>query len=224
MKAKLVGFLGILAVCSLLTFAAPDAVAQGTTRWTVTFDGRPYIPRGTAVLIPQYFEGDMWFRAIGGVPPSPPYYLGRSGGGEEGFPENGTAYLVAALDGSLAVSSVSGLRFSLVAVDLAEFSTLYQTPATVRFVGYKADGSTVTTNLVTDGIIDGLGPLADFQTFYFDSRFADVVRVEVPTYGWSLDNMVFADVPEPGIWALLVAGATAWATGRRRGADGEGGF
>jgi hypothetical protein len=33
------------------------------------------------------------------------------------------------------------------------------------------------------------------QTFYFDSRFADLVRVEIPTYGWSLDDMVFSLLP-----------------------------
>lgn len=94
-------------------------------------------------------------------------------------------------------------------MDLAEFSTLYQTPLTVQFVGYKPDGSTVTTEFVTDGIIDGAGPLNDFETFYFDTRFANVLRVEVPTYGWSLDNMVFSNVvPEPSTrGALMVLGA-----------------
>jgi hypothetical protein len=53
----------------------------------------------------------------------------------------------------------------------------------------------VRTKFITEGIIDGTGPLADFQTFCFDSRFADLVRVEIPTYGWSLDDMVFSLLP-----------------------------
>jgi hypothetical protein len=105
----------------------------------------------------------------------------------------------------------SGDRFGMVSVDLAEFSTLYPTPRTVRFVGYRPDGSTVTTDFTTDGIIDGSGPLPDFQTFYFDSRFSDLVRLEVPTPDWALDNMAFSYVvPEPGTTALvLLAGAVA---------------
>jgi len=119
---------------------------------------------------------------------------------------------MAPLGASLAVSAWSGQRFGLVSVDLAEFSLLYQSPLTVPFVGFRPDGSTVTMEFVTDGVIDGSGPLADFQTFYFDSRFADLVRVEVPTYGWSLDNMVFSQVPEPATGALLfVGGLLLWA-------------
>ncbi|MBE0543242.1 MAG: PEP-CTERM sorting domain-containing protein [Verrucomicrobia bacterium] len=33
-----------------------------------------------------------------------------------------------------------------------------------------------------------------------------MARVEIPNYGWSLDNLVMA-VPEPGTWALLFLGA-----------------
>ena len=94
----------------------------------------------------------------------------------------------------------------MVSVDLAEFSILDNSPRTVPFVGYRPDGSTVITEFKTDGIIDSSGPLADFQTFYFDSRFADLVRLEVPTGTWALDNMVFSQVPEPAVGALLVLG------------------
>jgi hypothetical protein len=180
--------------------------AQGSLQYRVTFEGPRPIARGDAVSIAQDLEQGMWFRAIGPVPASPPYHLSRAGGGLEGFSENGTAYLRALFGDSLAVSTWSGQRFALVSVDLAEFSILYQTPLTVTFIGYRPDGSTVMTEFVTDGIIDGSGPLADFQTFNFDSRFADLVRVEIPTYGWSLDNMMFSQVPEPAAVALLVVG------------------
>jgi len=156
----------------------------------------------------------MWFRAIGPVPTEPPYYLVRVGGGRQAFPENGSAYLIAGLGCSLAASAWSGQRFGLVSVDLAEFSTLYQTPLAVPFVGYRPDGSTVTTKFTTDGIIDGTGLLADFQTFYFDSRFADLVGIEIPTYGWSLDNIVFSQAPEPATAVLLVVGGLALWTSR----------
>ena len=92
----------------------------------------------------------------------------------------------------------------MLSVDLAEFSTTV-TNTTVRFTGYRFDGSTVTTDLTTDGIIDGTGPLADFQTFQFGPEWSGLSRVEIPTYGWSLDNLVVS-IPEPGTWALLVLG------------------
>ena len=90
-------------------------------------------------------------------------------------------------------------------MDLAEYSTVVPDAVTVQFIGYRVDGSTVTANLTTDGIIDGTGPIADFQTFNFGPEFSNLTRVEIPTDGWSLDNLVVS-IPEPGTWALLVAG------------------
>jgi hypothetical protein len=193
----------VVAVLCLL-LATRLAQAQGTLQWTVTFDGPPLIPPEDEIAISYYSEKGMAFTPIATG------QFGRSGGAplNPAFARNGTAYLVGAFTYSLAASSLSGARFAVVSVELAEFSTLYQTPLTVQFVGYKPDGSTVTTAFVTDGIIDGAGPANDFQTFYFDSRFGDVTRVEVPTYGWSLDNMVFSNaVPEPGTGTLLGLGA-----------------
>jgi hypothetical protein len=83
---------------------------------------------------------------------------------------------------------------------------------TVPFVGYRFDGSVVNTSFTTDGIIDGTGPIADFQTFYFGPEFSGLTRVEIPTYGWSLDNL-YVSVPEPGTVALMIFGlviAVGW--------------
>lgn len=181
----------------------------------VTFDGSPHIAPSDEVAINYYSELDTVFTPIGGTG-----QFGRSGGQPalEGFPRNGTAYLVAAFTYSLSVSSLSGVPFGLVSVDLAEFSTLYQTPLTVHFVGYRSDNSIVTTDFVTDGIIDGAGPLADFQTFYFGPEFSGLTRVEIPTYGWSLDNLVVS-VPEPSNCALLGLGLLVmgvWRLKRKR--------
>lgn len=198
-------FFGVAAMLGILLTSAAQSHGQGTIQWTVTFDGPPYIRPNDVFAITNYSEQGMVFTPI-----EVGQRFGRSGGApvNEGFPRNGTAYLIGAFTYSLAVKSSSGTPFGLVSVDLAEFSTLYAFPAMVQFVGYRPDGSTITTNLVTDGVIDGAGPLNDFETFYFDSRFVNLVRVEVPTYGWSLDNMVFSDaIPEPGIGSLLVVGA-----------------
>ena len=206
-------------LAAILIFAAltvQPGGAQGKFSWTVTFDGFPPIQPGSIIGIAHYFEQDVWFQAIGPLPSGPPYYLDRAGGGVAHFPENGSAYLLTGLGGSLALFNPWDRPFGVVSVDLAEFSTLYAEPLTVGFVGYRADGSSFTQEFVTDGIIDGTGPLPDFQTFYFDSRFANVVRVEVPSYGWALDNMVFSSVPEPSSFALLAVGAAMGLVFRRR--------
>ena len=109
----------------------------------------------------------------------------------------------------------TGSPFSLMSVDLAEYSTVVPDAVTVHFVGYRVDGSIVTQDFTTDGIIDGTGPLQDFQTFQFGPEFSGLSRVEIPTFGWSLDNLVV--VPEPSTFALLIAGApVVWALRRRR--------
>jgi hypothetical protein len=179
--------------------------AQGTFQWVVTFDGPPFISPISAIPVTNYMEAGMSFTPI-----SPSGTFGRSGGAElqEGFPRNGTPYIFAMFDGTLAVTSLSGAAFGLVSVDLAEFSTLYNYPKTVQFIGYLPDGRTVATEFTTDGTIDGAGPVADFETFQFDERFSNLVRVEVPTHTWSLDNMVFSIVPEPSVNALLLLGGS----------------
>jgi hypothetical protein len=92
----------------------------------------------------------------------------------------------------------------MVSVDLAEFSVTV-TDIPVTFVGYYQDGKTVTVTFTPNGIIDGTGPLADFETFYFDKEWTDLTRVEIPTFGWSLDNLVVS-VPEPTSSILLAIG------------------
>ena len=200
-------FVGFLLICGLIR-----GYCQGT--FQVTFDGPPPQPRGTAYLIQQYSESGMVF-----VPTPEGDGFGRVGGGISFYPENGTTYLQATLGDTLMFSSVEGSLFGLASVDLAEYSTVVPDAVTVPFIGYRPDGSTVTASFTTDGIIDGTGPLADFQTFHFGPEFSGLARVEIPTFGWSLDNLVVS-VPEPSglalaTLALVVAGAAAFK--RRRG-------
>lgn len=187
---------------------------QGTLQ--ITFDYGPDLPMaGQAFFVQEYYEGGMWFRPLGVIEPGNGFV--RRGGGKSFYPENGTAYLQASLGDSLQFSFNNGSKFNLLSVDLAEYSTVVSV-LPVTFYGYYPDGSTVVATLTPDGIIDGTGPLADFQTFHFDKRWRDLTRVEVPGFGWSLDNLVVSTVPEPAIGVLLGMGAllvTGWRYYRR---------
>jgi hypothetical protein len=179
----------------------------------ITFDGSPVIPPGSEIGVTYYYEDSMSFTPI-----NPGEQFGRAGGGRAGFPEDGTAYIDLAFGDSLSGSRGGSIRFGLYSFDLAEFSILYNYPWTVQFIGYRPDGSSVTTEFTTDGIIDGNGPLPDFQTFYFDDRFSDLVKFELPNHRVAMDNLVFFDVvPEPSSFALLLAGGVmVYALRRRR--------
>src|SRR5882724_2591250 len=137
---------------------AASSYAQGTIR--ITFDGPPLQPPGTAYTVTNYYESGMSFVPIGSGG------FGRIGANPRPErPDDGSAYLQAALGDSLMFSLTNGSVFGLVSVDLAEYSTVVPYAVTVAFIGYRSDGRNVTNSFTTDGIIDGNGPLADFQTF-----------------------------------------------------------
>ena len=176
----------------------------------ITFDGPPIQPPGTAALVQRYEEAGMTFTPIGltgfvrvGENPVP------------GRPDNGSSYLQALLGSDLRFQFSSGSPFALMSVDLAEYSTVVPDAVTVHFIGYRADGSIVTQDFTTDGIIDGTGPGVDFETFHFGPEFSNLTRVEIPTFGWSLDNLVV--VPEPETWGLILLGAFVATILSRRG-------
>ena len=175
--------------------------SQGTLHFT--FDGPPTIQPGSAAFVQQYYESSMWFRPLGVVGPGNGFV--RQGGAYFPYPENGSVYIQTALGNSLTFSFLDSSVFGLMSADLAEYSTTIPGAVTVPFVGYRQDGSTVTTSFTTDGVIDGTGPVADFQTFYFGPEFSNLTRVEIPTFGWSLDNLRLS-VPEPSAGMLMILG------------------
>lgn len=195
-------------ICFTLLLATARCLAQGT--FNVTFDGAPFPPPQSSHSVTNYSEAGISFTPI----PST-HDFSRVGVGYPIDPQNGTADLRSGLGQSVTFSFINGSVLNLISVDLAEYSTAVPDPVTVQFVGYYADGSTTTTSFTTDGIIDGTGPLADFQTFYFNQDWSGLTRVEIPTSGWSLDNLVVS-IPEPGTSALLALGALTFSFWRNR--------
>jgi hypothetical protein len=176
--------------------------SQGT--FQITFDGPPPQPPETAYLVQSYSELGFWFvtASLG----EPGAGFGRTGGGIPGFPDNGSAYLYVGND--LMIVSNATSNFDLISVDLAGWSVVAP-DLEIRFVGYRADGSTVTTEFSGSGI--------NFQTYYFSPEFSGLVRVDLPNAldppfrfaTWSMDNLVVF-VPEPNAGALAVLGAIAF--------------
>lgn len=106
------------------------------------------------------------------------------------FPSNGTQYLrCLTSDGEIIFRHRDGLEFAATSVDLSEYSTVFPRPARVRFVGRRADDSSVSTVLVTDGRIDGTGPLADFQKFVLPEDFNGLVELRVSQAPFMIDNL-----------------------------------
>ena len=91
--------------------------------------------------------------------------MSRNGGGISIFPENGTAYLQIGGDTDVELTFLSGLSFSLASVDLAEYGTVFPGPQPIFIQGFRVNGEGVSTTFMLDGVIDGTGPLPDFETF-----------------------------------------------------------
>src|SRR5206468_1242732 len=92
-------WLGMLIASSLL------GNAQGTLR-TITFEGPPAVPPDSDIGVSFYEEGGMYFTPI-----PPDRVFGRAGGGRDGFPQNGSAYLIFALGDSLRGAMDTGESF-----------------------------------------------------------------------------------------------------------------
>lgn len=187
-------------------FSSTASFGQGA----ITFDGAPVVPPGSDIGVRQYSEQGMLFYAIGAGG-----QFGHTGGGVSFFPDDGSAYIHTASGESIAFNVGNGSTFGVVSADLAEYSTVFPSQVTITFTGYHADGSIISTSFTTDGIIDGTGALADFQTFNFGPGWTDLQRVEISPDGWSLDNLVFT-VPEPRSSAFVLLALLVFQIGKMK--------
>jgi hypothetical protein len=196
--------------CFLVTILP---VAASEMRLVITFDGPPAQPVGTDYAVRQYQESGLVFKPLGPLDAVPPFRMGRCGGGISFFPENGSAYLQPGLGEPVEIFTTDQSSFDFLTVDLAEYSTVFPIPITIMFFGFKANGQMVFESFTTDGIIDGTGPLQDFQTFAFGPKFKHLVRVEImaeplpvpfPPYQdasapFALDNLTVLKSHAPGL-------------------------
>lgn len=142
-------------------------------------------------------EGGLKFTAIPGTQSSSWYHTETN---SPDFPYNGSPYMQ--IGGTLAnfkfERTLSWTLIALQSVDLAEYSTVYAEPRTFTFVGYKPDGSTVTQSFTIDGVLDGNGSAADFETFQFDASFSGLTKVDVTGDG-TIDNIVYTYQRDPSV-------------------------
>ena len=213
--------LSVTLIGVLLALAKTTCVhAQGT----VTFN-YPWIDNGKSYFGLNYFDG-MSFRL--GTPPPHDGMVHLGAIGPTGYPHNGTPYvgfvntlgtpqyvLFAWTDAATFGdgSFTSGAPFGLVSVDLADPVAPSLAPILITFNGFLADNTMVSQTFTVGG-----GGSTAFQTYTFNSSFGSgLVRVEMPSAAWAMDNLVF--VPEPSSFALACLGGLSLLAWRmKRGA------
>lgn len=204
-RTNLLEILSRIAICGGLCICISAVAAPAFRDVTITYDLIPLSSPGSGRLVPSYEESGILFSPVGFDRIS----FMRSGGSAS--PDNGTSYLWS-IPGSVTFSSTEGSLFQVVALDLSEYSTVVGGRSTVSFTGYLANGTTISWSNTTDGLIDGAGGVADFQTFGYQlSETTWFTRVDILVgSSWALDDVQLRVVPEPGTAALGGLGLLAW--------------
>lgn len=213
---KLIHLAKFVSPALLIFKCLTTASAQGT----ITFNN-PWINDGVSGFVLGYHDG-FSFRVGDRTPPFE--YPAKIGAvGPAGYLHNGTPYYAFINTLGTPQSTIfartnaatfgdhtftAGAPFGLLSVDLADPVAPSLTPIDITFNGYRADNSVVSQTFTVGG-----GGSTTFQTFTFNSDFAfGLVRVEIPSPAWAMDNLVW--IPEPSTAGLFLIGLLALAAKR----------
>ena len=200
------------------------AVAASASAGTVTADFEGLT--SSFLPAPSVVSQGYTFAASGGSD------LGVIAGGAVCVPlcaDDGTATLIFGLPqgsginpASIGPLVITGPQpFSLAGFDYAELQPTGSgaNAERLRVVGDLVGGGTMSQTVILDGINDGPGGVADFQTTSLTSAFTSAiftqvsisgVRGDIAPGGFALDNVVLTGerggVPEPASWALMILG------------------
>lgn len=162
---------------------------------TVRFDP-PSIPGGSRAIF-QWKEQGFTFDSGD---------MSHTDSGLAGRPQGEGGFLQPTL---VTIAREDGKPFSLISAELAEYSTFFQSPLDITVQGWRGDGAVFTHTFTTDGIIDGIGTLNDFELFDFPPEFSFLVRAEMssPFPRFSIENLRvasdFSNAPQVQIVAPL---------------------
>lgn len=202
----------------LLLFLMLSLLTVNAFAVVIEFDTPPLGVTGSR-LQSYYQEDGVEFRAMGATPYAPILGFGYTGTQVPRFASNDSLGYISA--NFLRINMADNSLFSLGTVSLAEYSTVRHSSRNFIFTGHYADGSTTSQTFVTDGLIDGIGGIDDFETFAFSSAFNDLAYVTLrsPSYvSVSIDDLVVnpITVPEPSILSLFLLGSLGIVTIRRK--------
>lgn len=126
---------------------------------------------------------------------------------------------------AITMIQIGGGLFNLASFDMAELwissPGAYPNASHVEVHATFSDDSTTTFNLALDGVIDGAGGAADFETAVVNLtnlksvRFNGVNPVAGGDFAFAIDNIDAAPVPEPATMVALALGAAAMRRRRR---------
>jgi hypothetical protein len=200
----------------MLSLVSVDSFAT-----VIEFDTPPFGLTGSRSQT-YYTESGVEFRGMRPYTYSPIAPFSYTGAQNPGRASNDSVGFIQA--SHLLIDMVDGSLFSLGSVSLAEYSVVVPSSRSFIFTGFYADGSTTSQTFVTDGLIDSIGGIDDFETFTFASTFKDLSYVTLTSpslYKVSIDDLVVnpTSLSEPSTLSLLLLGSLGFAAARRKRAS-----
>ena len=174
---------------------------------TITFNGSPNFS-GT-----NYHESGMQFGLVVPTLGEPDHDgMATVSSPASNVPSNSTPYMVffqqLSPDNYISFNLTNGYSFGLTSVQLADPNSPSSSLEPIAFIGFLANGSSVTNTFTTPG-----GGATTFQNYTFTSAFASgLTSVDIFAPRWAMDNLVFGNVdpvPEPGVESLIAMGLLA---------------